>query len=269
MKSGFVEFNNTKFYYEIDGSGVPLVFVHAGIADSRMWNEQFNEFAKKYQTIRYDRRGFGKTKMVAGDFSLHDDLHGVLKALDIKEAIFVGCSQGGKTVINFALEHPEMTKALVLVGSGPGGFVFDGEEPKQYAEIEKAEQAGDLALVNELEIQVWVDGQGRTPEQVNPKVRELALDMNWIALQTPQNLGNEIALEPAAVNRLSEIQVPTLVLIGDIDTNWSLACSDFLAENIPNAEKIVMKGVAHLPNMEKPQEFNGHVMRFLSRIASD
>lgn len=266
MKNGFVEYNNAKLYYEIDGSGVPLVFVHAGIADSRMWNEQFDVFAKKYQVIRYDRRGFGKTKMVAGDFSLHGDLHGVLQALNIKEAVFVACSQGGKTAINFALEHPEMTKALVLVGSGPGGFVFDGEEPKQYAEIEKAEQAGDLALVNELEIQVWVDGQGRTAEQVNPKVRELALDMNRIALETPQDLGREIALEPAAVNRLSEIQVPTLVIIGDIDTDWSIACSDFLAENIPNAKKVVMNDVAHLPNMEKPEEFNGHVLEFLNQI---
>jgi 2-hydroxy-6-oxonona-2,4-dienedioate hydrolase len=266
MKSGFIEANNTKFYYEMDGSGFPLVFVHAGIADNRMWNEQFHVFAEKYKTIRYDRRGFGKTKMVAGDFSLHGDLYEVLKALDIKQAIFVACSQGGKTATNFTLEHPEMTKALVLVGSALGGFEFNGESPKQEAEIEEAEAAGDLERVNELEIQVWIDGQGRTPDQVDPKVRELAKDMNWIALQTPQDLGNEIPLDPAAVNRLSEIKVPTLVVIGDRDTNWAQAASDFLAKNIPNAKKIVMNNVAHLPNMEKPEEFNEHVKIFLGNI---
>jgi pimeloyl-ACP methyl ester carboxylesterase len=266
MKSGFVEANNTKFFYEMDGSGTPLVFIHAGIADNRMWNEQFQVFAEKYQAIRYDRRGFGQTKMVAGDFSLHNDLYGVLKALDIKQAIFVACSQGGKTATNFTLEHPEMAKALVLVGSALGGFNFEGQPEKQEAELEKAEQAGDLERVNELEIQIWVDGQGRTPDQVDPKVRALAKDMNWIALQTPQDLGHEIPLEPAAVNRLSEIKVPTLVVIGDRDTNWALAASDFLAKNIPNAKKVTMNDVAHLPNMEKPWNFNELVLSFLNNL---
>jgi pimeloyl-ACP methyl ester carboxylesterase len=262
MKSGFVEHSNARFYYEMDGSGTPLVLVHAGIADSRMWNDQFHVFAEKYQTIRYDRRGFGKTKMVAGDFSLHDDLYGVLKALDIKQSILVGCSQGGKTVTNFALAHPEMTKALVLVGSALGGFEFDGEPPKQEAELIAADEAGNLELVNELEMQIWIDGQGRSPDQVDPKVRELAKDMNWIALQTPQNLGNEIPLEPAAAKRLAEIKVPTLVIIGDLDTAWCQAAAEHLAKNIPNAKKIVMNNVAHLPNMEKPEEFNRHLMGF-------
>jgi pimeloyl-ACP methyl ester carboxylesterase len=266
VKSGFIEANNTKFYYEMDGSGFPVVFVHAGIADNRMWNEQFPVFAEKYQTIRYDRRGFGKTKMVAGDFSLHNDLYEVLKALDIKQAIFVACSQGGKTATNFTLEHPELTKALVLVASALGGFEFDGESPKQEAELEKAEEAGDLALVNELEIQIWIDGQGRTPDQVDSKVRDLVKDMNWIALGYPQDLGNEIPLQPAAANRLSEIKVPTLVVIGDRDTNWAKAASYFLAKNIPNAEKVVMNDVAHLPNKEKPEEFNKHVLSFLSQV---
>lgn len=266
MKTGFIEANNTKFYYEMDGSGFPLVFVHAGIADNRMWNEQFHVFAEKYQVMRYDRRGFGKTKPAVGDFSLHNDLYEVLKALDIKQAIFVACSQGGKTATNFTLEHPEMTKALVLVGSALGGFNYDGPAEKQEAELEKAEQAGDLERLNELEIQIWIDGQGRTPDQVDPKVRELAKDMNRIALEYPQDLGNEIPLEPAAVNRLAEIKVPTLVVIGDRDTNWALACSDFLAKNIPNAKKVTMKDVAHLPNMEKPQEFNKLVIEFLNRI---
>lgn len=266
MKSGFIEANNTNFYYEMEGSGTPLVLVHAGIADNRMWNEQFHVFSEKYQTLRYDRRGFGQTQPGSGDFSLHGDLHVVLNALGIKQAILVGCSQGGKTVTNFTLEHPQMVKALVLVGSALGGIEFNLESPKQEAEIEKAEAAGDLALVNELEIQIWVDGQGRTPDQVDPKVRQLVKDMNLIALQYPQDSANEIPLQPAAANRLAEIKVPTLVVIGDLDTAWCQAAAEHLAKNIPNAKKIVMNDVAHLPNMEKPEEFNGHVLSFLSPL---
>ncbi|MBI5950648.1 MAG: alpha/beta hydrolase [Chloroflexi bacterium] len=263
MKSGFAEVNNTKSYYEMDGTGFPLVLVHAGIADCRMWNDQFNVFAQKHQTIRYDRRGFGKTPMVAGDYSHHHDLYELLKALDVKQAVLVGCSQGAKTSVDFTLEHPEMTKALILVGPALGGFVFNGEPPRQAEELEKADQAGDLDLVNELELQIWVDGQQRTPEQVNSKVRELVRDMNRIALQTPEDLGNEIPLEPAAVNRLSEIKVPVLVVVGDLDTGRTLAAADFLSRNIPNSRKIMMKDTAHLPGMEQPEEFNEHVLSFL------
>jgi pimeloyl-ACP methyl ester carboxylesterase len=265
MKSGTIEASNANFYYEMDGTGVPLVLVHAGIADCRMWNDQFLVFAKQYQTVRYDRRGFGKTPMVAGDFSLHNDLYEVLKALDIKQAILIGSSQGGKTVTNFTLEHPEMTKALVLVGSALGGFQFEGEPAPQEAELEKAEQDGDLARVNELEIQMWVDGPCRRPDQVYPAVRTLALDMNRIALENPQDLGNEIPLDPPAVGRLGEIKVPTLVIYGDIDAPYIPAASEFMMKNIPGAKKVVMKDVAHLPNMEKSGEFNGHVLSFLSQ----
>ncbi len=159
-----------------------------------------------------------------------------------------------------------MTRALILVAPALGGFIYNGESPKQAEQIDQAEQAGDLDLVNELEIQIWVDGPQRRPEQVNPKVRELALEMNRIALQAPEDLGNEIPLEPAAANRLSEIKVPALVVVGDLDTPRTLASADFLAENIPNAKKEIMNGVAHLPNMEQPEEFNGQVLSFLSQL---
>jgi len=266
MKNGFAEINNTKVYYEIDGTGFPLVLVHAGIADCRMWNDQFHVFAEKYQAIRYDRRGFGKTPMVVGDYSHRHDLYELLKALDIKQAILVGCSQGAKTSTDFTLEHPKMTKALILVSPALGGFVFDGEPPRQEEELEKADQAGDLDLVNELELQIWVDGQQRTPRQVDSKVRELVRDMNRIALQTPEDLGNEIPLEPAAVNRLSEIKVPALIIVGDLDTGRTLAAADFLARNIPNSKKIMMNDTAHLLNMEQSEEFNEHVLSFLRRL---
>ena len=163
-QNGFAEINGTKFYYEVSGQGFPLVLVHAGIADCRMWDGQFDTFARQYQAVRYDRRGFGKTAMVAGDYSQYHDLYAFLKFLGIEQAILVGCSQGAKTVTDFTLEYPKMTKALVLVAPALGGFIFKGESPKQEEQLELAEQAGDLDLVNELELQIWVDGPKRTAE---------------------------------------------------------------------------------------------------------
>lgn len=259
--------NGAEVYYEIAGEGQPLVLVHAGICDGRMWDEQFPAFAARYRVIRYDRRGFGNTQMVAGPYSHYEDLYGLLKFLKIERAVLVGCSQGGKTIINLALEHPEMADALVLVASALGGYVFEGEEPKQWAEIEEAEQRGDTDLVNELELQVWVDGDGRSSGAVEPRVRELARRMNLIALSTPDGLGQEQQLEPPATDRLAEIRAPVLVVIGEHDIPKMKAVAKRLATNIEGAREILMPGTAHLPNMEKPAEFNRHVLTFLDSLA--
>ena len=266
IASNFAEVNGTKFYYEIAGDGAPLVLVHAGIADGRMWDDQFHVFAQYYKVLRYDQRGFGNTPMIAGAYSHHQDLYQLLNFLKIERAHLIGCSQGAKTIIDFTLEHPEMTESLVLVSPALGGFTFTGELPQQAQALELAEEAGDIARVNELELQIWVDGPHRTQEQVDPKVRERVREMNLIALTTPEDLGSEQPLEPAAATRLGEIHKHTLIIAGDIDTPKTLAAADFLARQIAGARKVSIRDSAHLPNMEKVEEFNRYVLAFLGDI---
>ncbi len=270
LKTGFAEINGAQIYYEVAGTGHPLVFVHAGIADSRMWDSQFQVFTERYQVVRFDMRGFGKTAMVAGDFSRVQDLHGLLQYLQIDHAYFVGCSMGGRVITDLALEYPKMVDALVLVGAAISGFQYQGtplpELERIGQEIDAAEEAGDLARVNELEIQVWVDGLGKPPTRVNPAVRELVRDMNLIALSSPQDLGNEQEPLNPAVNRLGEIHVPTLVIIGDLDIPASLQRTEILARDIAGAKKVVMSNTAHIPNMEQPDEFNQLVSDFLAKL---
>jgi 3-oxoadipate enol-lactonase len=260
------EINGAKFHYEISGEGYPLVLVHAGIADGRMWNDQFDVLAERYKAIRYDRRGFGNTAMVAGSFSHHADLYELLKFLKIERAFLVGCSQGAKTVLDLSLEHPEMASALVLISPALSGFIYKGEPPRQAKLLDLAEEAGDLDQVNELELQIWVDGPHRVPTQVDANMRELVGEMNAIALRTPEGLGDEQALEPAAVNRLGEVPAPTLIINGDLDTPRTIAAADYLTEQIASAQHIIMTGTAHLPNMEQPDEFNQHVLSFLGNL---
>ncbi len=216
------------------------------------------------RVIRYDRRGFGQTRMEAGLYSNRQDLYELLKFLRIDRAVLVGCSQGAKTVLDFTLEHPEMTEALVLVSPSLSGFEYSGEVPRQAEQIERAEEAGDLEQVNELELQVWVDGPRRAPDQVDPAVRERVREMNRIALQTPEDLGTEQPLEPPAAGRLGEIRCPTLIIAGDVDTPRTLATADYESQRIAGAQKASITGAAHLPNMEKPEEFNRLVLSFLA-----
>ena len=268
-QTGFANINGAQLYYEIAGDGPPLVLVHAGICDSRMWDDQFPLLAEQYTTLRYDLRGYGQSQPVAGAFAHHDDLRALLDHLDIDSAIFIGCSMGGMTLLNFALEHPAKVKALVLVGAAVGGYESPAEpvRPPDWDHIVAAFEAGDFVPANHYEINKWVVGQGRKPEDVAAIVRDKVYEMNLIALRNEAaELGDAQELEPPAITRLHEITAPTLVIVGDHDQPDMLDIADILADKIANAEKVVMTNTAHVPNMEHPAVFNRHVQDFLSAL---
>lgn len=266
---------DTSFYYETAGKGHPLVLVHAGIADLRMWDEQFAAFAQYYRVLRYDMRGYGRTPMSVSSFSHANDLYNLLKSLGIQKTYLVGCSMGGTTIIDFALEHPEMVDALIPVASAPSGYEFsdgedvdvDDEAMQLQQEHATAIQQGDLAKAAEIEANYWVAGVQRSAEQVDPTLRARMIEMNKIALANKlANQGSEQSLEPPALKRLSEISVPTLVVVGDMDDPNIVQSSNLLTTHIPKAQKAIIAGTAHFPNMERPDEFNRLVLEFLAQL---
>mgnify|MGYP003576855978 CR=1 FL=1 len=266
-KSGFVNVGGTRLYYETAGQGIPFVMIHAGVADSRQWNKEFSFFANHYQVIRYDMRGYGKSEPVDGEFNHLDDLAAVLNALEIQEpALIMGCSMGGGLAMDFALTHPDRVRALILVGSGPSGLELDVPSPAKFADAEKAFEAGDLDLVAEIETQIWFDGSGRTPEQVNQGMRNLLYEMNRLALaHEAKQLGKRIPNSPVpAFDRLADLKIPVLIIAGAHDTPYILAAADYMVERIPSAQKVIIEDAAHLPNMDHPDEFQTHVTNFLA-----
>ena len=270
-KSGILNVSNAQLYYETAGQGAPLVMIHAGVADNRQWNNEFTFFARNYQVVRYDMRGYGKSEPVAGEFNHMEDLAGVLDALGIQEPVVImGCSMGGGLAMDFALTHPARVRALILVGSGPSGLELDVPAPAKFADAEKAFEAGDLDLVGEIETQIWFDGMGRTPDQVNQAMRKLVYEMNRQALaHEVKQLGKRIPnTQTPAFNRLSDLEVPVLIVVGEHDTPYILAAADYMVERIPSARKVIIEDAAHLPNMDHPDEFQAHVANFLEGIAS-
>lgn len=264
VKSGFADINGARIYYEEAGNGPALVLVHAGIADSRMWDVQFAEFATYYRVIRFDMRGFGKTGMVTGEFSHQADLHGLLKHFGVAKAHLIGCSKGGTTIINFALEYPEMASSLVSVAGTPGGYKFTGDDPPQWAELLAAFERRDFARAAELETQIWVDGPFRKPGDVNPAIRNYIIEADSIAMiNDAMELGKESRPDRPAVDRLAEIKAPMLIIYGDLEDAEAIKSYEFLASNVDGAKKVIIKGTAHFPNMEKPGEFNKAVLDFL------
>lgn len=264
IHTGLAPINGAQLYYEIAGDGQPMILIHAGVADGRMWDEQFAEFAQQYRVVRYDMRGFGRSAMPSGTFSNHGDVAGLLDFLQIEQAIVVGISFGGKIAIDFALAYPERITRLVLGAPSIGG-TKPSERILQFWEAEEAAMdAEDLETAVSLNLQLWVDGIHRQPEQVNPTVRQKVAEMQReiFLMEIPDEI-EEVSLEPVANGRLHEITVPTLVLVGDLDLPEKVTQASWLASELPNAQHAVIPNVAHMLNMENPTQFNQLVLDFL------
>ncbi|MEO8610883.1 MAG: alpha/beta hydrolase [Chloroflexota bacterium] len=268
MSGGFADINGAKINYEFEGTGSALVMIHAGIADLRMWDDQFLGFAQNFKTIRYDMRGYGKTAPVEGDYSSHEDLYALLQYLHIEKAFVMGCSKGGSVAMDFTLQYPEMTSALIMVCSAPAGFEYESPAPTPpiWDELVAAWKAGNVEKVAALDMQINVVGLTRTPNQVDASVRDKVIEMNLIALKNEQlGLGKKVELDPPAAQRLGEIKVPTLLIVGQYDLPDVIAAGDFMAANITGAQKIVMP-TGHIPSMERPHEFSQQVRNFLQGL---
>jgi len=124
VESGYVDVNDTTIYYEIAGEGDPIVLVHGFTLDTRMWDDQFTEFSKRYRVIRYDVRGFGKSSVPeeGKPYSHSRDLKELLDHLNIKKTCVIGLSMGGSLAINFTLEYPDCVSSLITVDSVVNGY---------------------------------------------------------------------------------------------------------------------------------------------------
>lgn len=267
-REGFAEIDGARLYYEVRGSGEPLLFLHAGIADSRMWDDQFHVFAQRHQVIRYDLRGFGRSELIPGRFSYFEDAGDVLDTLRVDQAHVIGISFGGLIALDFALAFPDRVRTLVLVAPSVSGQADRSEEVQRFIREEEALLArGDLTAATDLNVRMWVDGPYRTAARVDPAVRERVREMQLRAFSMPEPDGVEVlSLSPPAIGRLAELRVPTLIVAGDQDLREKVALAEQLAAQIHAANHAVIPGVAHMVNMEKPETFNRIVLDFLRGI---
>jgi pimeloyl-ACP methyl ester carboxylesterase len=270
-QTGVGHVNNTELYYEVEGSGHALTLIHGMLLDRRSWDDQFDAFARQYKVLRYDMQGWGDSAQEkAGQmFSPRQDLLSLLEYLNINTIYLLGLSGGGTLALDFTLEHPAKVEALILVSSGPSGYTPPMTEAIQASigQYYGALQQKDISRAVEATTRFWSDGPRRTPEQVNAQVRARIAEMSTQHIQRHGDFfGHQqhmLPLEPPAINRLAEVKVPTLIVVGDEDTPEILEIADTLEQGIASAKKVVIAGTAHHLNMEKPEEFNGVVLDFL------
>lgn len=255
---------------EVVGSGNPVVFLHAGVCDSRMRRAQLDGVGADKRVIAYDRRGYGETQAEKEDFSAVVDLMAVIDAMaNGTPAILVGCSEGGRIALDAALRHPSSVRALVLIAPSVTGVpeaTYPPEAKDLMAQLKEAQEAGDLDQVIAIKARLWLDGPLEPENRVMGQARRLFFDMNAIALRSPP-VGLNLDVAPA-FHRLGEISVPTLVIQGDLDFPHIQKRSHHIATTVLSGFCHELTGAAHLPNLERPAEVAGLLVEFINRCFS-
>lgn len=289
-RGGFAEINGVELYYEVQGEGQPIILINDSGLDSRMWDYQFNMLAQHYKVVRYDQRASGKSltpDMQLKRYSEVADIHALLKSLHIEHACLLGCSQGAIIATDFALEHPRMVDALILVSpvidrfsldqamSGTQEFsrrqrVHDQSQPEnEFTEILEqrmnklapfisAYLEGDFAQTVDYLINDPSFSPGKDHSVAHEKLREILLHN---VAHSP--VGRRLSMDTSTISRLHDIKVPILLLVGERDDSVAHEAADDIAETVEKAHKVVVPSAPRLVNMDQPEVFNQLVSAFL------
>lgn len=271
--SNSVPSGRTALHVETLGDGMPVVFLHAAVADRRMWSRQMPGVAQHAKAIAYDRRGFGKTQYEAEDYSSVADLIALLDVLgDGKPAILVGCSQGGRVALDAALEHPSRFAGLALIAPNVPGAPEPNNPPEiaqMLADQQAALDAGDIDRVNIIKAHLWLDGPLMPEGRVSGEARELLIEMNGSVLRAPSaGTDQDVTRIPPAYDRLVDLQIPALMIWGDLDFPFIVERSRMAAAKIGNCTCLELGGTAHLPSLDAPDAVTSALVEFVTQHSS-
>lgn len=256
--SGKAEVRGTHLYYEVFGHGAPLVFLHAGLADSRMWDSQVGYFSRNYTVVRLDTRGYGKSDAPAGPYSPAQDVFALLQFLKLDRACIIGLSMGGTEAIDVVAAHPEVATCLVIVAASPAWLQYSEAMGKRGGAIAAAaREKGASSLV-----EGWLNDPMLVVARTQPRVeRQMRM---FLEHNTPGILALPFVRSPnIPVPKFSDFKVPTLVMVGDRDVPEIVQRAHLISREIPDAKEVVIKDADHMVNLEKPREFNQALASFL------
>jgi len=254
---GYISLEEDSIYYETAGSGNTIVFIHDGLLHGDVWNDQFPFFSQEFRVIRYDRRGYGRSSPATGSYTHLEDLKVLFERLHIDSAILVACSSGGALAIDFTLECPEKVDALVLVGAVVGGFSYSSHMRTRGGHVPES-------FENDQEENLYyaTDDPYLIYEQ-NTEAKKTAVDLLSAFPQRIQRRPNFVRPDIPPSQRLHEIEVPTLILVGEFDIPDVHAVSGALSNGIPDSRRIIIPESGHLIPMEQAALFNQTLLDFI------
>jgi pimeloyl-ACP methyl ester carboxylesterase len=269
-EEGFVDVDNGHLFYESIGIGdEAIIFIHGRAGDRRHWDAQFEALGSDFRVVRYDVRCFGKSSLPsqAHVFADHRDLLQLLDGLSIESAHIVGWSMGCGIAVDFVVANPSRARSLIAIAPWVNGYTSASPAFEEFISefegigAEIAENGPEAGVEAWAKLQFWIK-----------TVRDLRAGQDFSRIASDQSWADWTAssqqqpLEPGALGRLAKIAVPTLILTAEHDIPACVEVADVLDASVPNSTKIVIPATGHLMHMEKPQEFNGHLLNFLRDI---
>jgi pimeloyl-ACP methyl ester carboxylesterase len=262
-RAGHVEVGEDRLYYEELGSGAAILLLHDGLLHSAGMESQMQALSRAYRVLRYDRRGYGRSDTPSQRYSPSADLQAVLDAAGVGRAVLIGASAGGALAVDFALDQPSRVAGLVLVGPIVGGYGFSEHFQRRGDRAMAPAQEGDYARA----MRNMVDDRFELApgnDEARERLWELIEPLAEKHLTNPPEL--RILPEWSAAERLPELQVPTLIVVGEADIPDVHAHAGVLEAGIAGSERVVLEGAGHLVFFERPEELNRLVLTFLERV---
>lgn len=247
-------------HVERAGAGPAVVLLHAGVADSRMWDPQWVEWPSRFDAVRLDLRGFGRSGRPEGTFSHAGDVLAVLDELELERTVLVGASFGGGVALDLAASHPERVAGLVLAGASLPDHDWSAEIEAFGAAEDEALAAGDLDRATDVNVDFWVP-------DAPASVREAIRDQQRNAFELQEGATAEPVRQTADLTAmLPKLDVSTLVVVGERDYRDFHVVAERLTKALPRVEHAVIPGAGHLPSLERPEAFDALVLPFLARL---
>lgn len=259
--------DGAKIYYRLQGEGLPLLLCNASFATHAHWSAVEGPLARRLRVVSWDYRGHGRSEapLDKDRYSLAQvvaDLGAVHRAaVENAPALVGGLSLGGLVALSYALAHPERVRALLLFNTGPG-FKKPEALAQWQARLERA-----AAKLEEVGLSAYLDGRraqaellGREPaSELAQSVRASVLDSSVGGLaHFARNVAGPV---PNLVDRLAEIGVPCLVVVGEHDAAFQRA-SEVMTAKLPRARRVVLEGAGHALQLDRPGAFVREVERF-------
>lgn len=260
--------NNITLAFNDQGTGAPLVFLHAFPLNRCMWVEQEQALSSQFRVLTIDLRGHGESDAPLWHYTLDqaaDDVIGLLDHLSIRQAVFVGLSMGGYILFALYRRYADRVQGLVLANTRAQADTEEGKEGRfQMAQI--AYKNGPSAIADIMIPKLLSPATVQTKPELVGRVRAM-IEGNQVSGIAGDLMA--MAERPDSIPLLEQITCLTQIIAGELDLPTPPADAKLMADRIPGARLAIIPGAAHLSNLEQPDQFNEAVRAFVSNMTRD
>ncbi len=259
-----VNLGEVEVNYQLAGSGEPVVLVPGFATSLHLWDNQVEPLSRRYRCLRYDLRGQGESSAPKEGYSTQDhveDLRLLIEHLNLPRAHLVAASMGGAVAVHCALERPDLVRSLTLAGAVVDGF--EGWEDEYGLRLRRARTIAQTDGV-EAALRDWMGHPffGATRDLTNfARTVVRYSGAGWLTSVRPSRAPR------SDFSRLSEIEKPVLIVVGEKDVDPCRRIAEELRKRIPKARGAVIKSAGHLPCWDRPEDFNRLLLEFLEAQA--